>query len=147
MKYQLLLPIIFLIVNACALPIKINKDGHKKHMQKHGHKSHKSRSQKINLAFKSESTFKTKLDRIIADFVQKSILEDKKESSYKIMTKKGNGIFSKQFKNKAHIYVVVRRGKINKILSQESKILSAIQDHKNTIHNNKIQGPRLIRLM
>ena len=142
MKYQLVLPIISLIiVNTYALPIKVNKDGHKKHIHKHGHRNHKSRSQKTNLVFESNSIFKTKLDRIIADFVQKSILEDKKESSYKIMTKKGNGIFSKQFKNKAHIYVVVRRGKINKILTQESKILSAIQDHKKT------QGPRLIRLM
>ena len=136
-----------MVVNSYALPIKINKDGHKNNMQKHGQRNHKSRSQKTNLVFKSEATFKTKLERIIDDFVQKSILEDKKESLYKIKTKNGNRIFSKQFKNKGHIYVVVRRGKINKTLTQESKILTALQDHKNTIHDNKIQGPRLIRLM
>ena len=86
---------------------------------------------------------------MIADFVKKAILEDKKETLYKITPRTANGIFMKQFKNKANVYILVRRGKIHTIPSRISKKNHRKRKQPNQITNidSYIFNNKLIRIM
>ena len=86
---------------------------------------------------------------MIADFVKKEIFDDEKETLYKITSKEANGIFMKQFKNKANVYILVRRGKIHKIRKRNSKKShrKMRQPHQITNIDSYIFNNKLIRIM